>query len=112
MPLAAVRENYAGKPGCAFSGKTVRFALHEVRSDWDELAGGFGFPRQNQLRPCFKCRQHKKLLHSAKLGLPLDDALYRSIMKMSTVEAFVSKEDWLKGLGSGHSVGLGFGVWG
>jgi hypothetical protein len=66
----------AGKPGLVYRGKVVAFVFHELRSDWDQLTTGMGFPFPGQKFFCWCCPCNKKDMHRQATETPFTHQSY------------------------------------
>lgn len=93
LKLSGIRP---GEAVLVHEGQVVRFALIEVRADWDQFAGGMGFARTNQSHPCMMCPAPVADLHRYPLQdihEPYTNEAYTSIVQKSQVSVLLDRGD-------------------
>jgi hypothetical protein len=85
--------NQANTPYFQWKGKTVRFALIEMRADLGEISEGMGMPKTNQKRPCWFCPCKLQDLYAAEIPPPRTHEQYLTEISMSRTCVTVNKHE-------------------
>ena len=85
----------AGKAFLTYKNRKVRLIVIEFRRDWDQYSGGWGFPRPNQYRFCWKCPCIKDCTHDDdQSGFPeYSHPQLMRILQKNTIDVLVGLTD-------------------